>query len=373
MEGANKGKKMQRPGLPNICKKKNPSGKIVYFPDYLDPISGKRIRETTGSRKTDAEKRKMQIYNDLMAQYLGQPSEPLESICIADLISKFIKSKENRVSKSTIKRYEIYKDNFLEFMSSNFPAIQQIKDVKKDYIIEYLNHRRDIGRAVKTINGELQFIKSIFLYAVNEEHLIKSSLHSIRQFQDSSPSMKVKFWTKDEVDLILNSLPQWCKNHFEFLYHTGLRKEELINLTWDDVEVTGSKTRITIQSKDDWTPKTNCRRIVHLNPIAVGIIKAQSKATDHNYVFKGKEGNKVHHGRIYVSLKTTLKKIGLEGNIHKFRHTFASHLVMRGAGIEIVSKILGHSSILMTMKYAHFAPEHLCLVFLSSALSALES
>jgi len=53
-------------------------------------------------------------------------------------------------------------------------------------------------------------------------------------------------------------------------------------------------------------------------------------------------------------------KIGIEpGNIHTFRHSFASHLIMSGVDLPTVQKLMGHSDIETTMIYAHLAPEHL--------------
>ena len=158
---------MQKPNPPNIRTRINPSGKKVYFIDYTDPHSGKRIRETIGSRKSDAEKRKLQIYNNLMAVYLGEPEEPMGTKLFRNLLSSFMKNKENHISKGSLKRYMIYMNNFLEFMDNKFPSIISIKDLHKEYVVEYLNHRLRIGKGIKTVNGELGFIKSFFNYAVN--------------------------------------------------------------------------------------------------------------------------------------------------------------------------------------------------------------
>lgn len=59
-------------------------------------------------------------------------------------------------------------------------------------------------------------------------------------------------------------------------------------------------------------------------------------------------------------LQTSLQKAEIENaNLHTLRHTFTSHLVISGVDITTVSKLLGHSSITMTEKYAHLAPNHL--------------
>lgn len=58
-------------------------------------------------------------------------------------------------------------------------------------------------------------------------------------------------------------------------------------------------------------------------------------------------------------LATTSIKLPIGQATHVLRHTFASHFVMRGGKILVLQKILGHTSLAMTMRYAHLAPEHL--------------
>jgi len=105
--------------------------------------------------------------------------------------------------------------------------------------------------------------------------------------------------------------------------------------------------------------KTLKRRIVPLNSRAVEIIRRQSHSKKHNYVFKAPEGGQIHPDKIYRELKRALQVLNLDGDVHQWRHTFASHLVMSGVDIATVSKLLGHHSIEMTMKYSHLAPDHL--------------
>lgn len=123
--------------------------------------------------------------------------------------------------------------------------------------------------------------------------------------------------------------------------------------TWPDQSVETFLKRATYRRPDgvvliDYERCIGCGACVDLCPYKARFLNPARK-----------NGGKIHRDKIYRCLQSALKKIGLQGNVHKFRHTFASHLVMKGVGIETVSKLLGHSSIEMTMKYAHLAPDHL--------------
>src|SRR4030067_2504866 len=150
----------------------------------------------------------------------------------------------------------------------------------------------------------------------------------IKPFPERKDAGTVAYWTKDEVVAILNTVKPHWRDAFEFLYNTGLRKDELIHLTWRDVVTDGPNPCIIVQAKENWTPKTSQRRIIPLNPRVVAILRRQTTAEAHPYVFKGEMGGLVHRDRIYTALKRALKQLGMEGDVHKFRHTFASHLVM---------------------------------------------
>ena len=350
---------MEKPERPNVRSRINPSGKKAYFLDYFDPSTGERIRLVVGAVKRDAEKKADQAYREMKANYVGETKRSFDDISLDDLIELYFQTKLNRIAPSSARRYRTFANNFMEYMKVEFSSVDSAAKVERRHVEKFLKDLSAAGKKPKTINNQIFLIKAIFGLAVSEGYILDSKVKNIQRVRNDLQSSSVKYWTEEEVQLIFKSVKPYWRDPLEFLYRTGIRKGELINLTWDDVNLDSGQPTIKIQAKEGWTPKTNQQRPIPLNLKAVEIIQRQVRSTEHNYVFKGKYGGVIDRDKIYQCLKTTLNKLGLEGNIHQFRHTFASHLVMKGAGVETVSKLLGHSTIEMTMKYAHLAPDHL--------------
>jgi len=342
--------------VPKVRKRRLPSGKTAYFLDYT--IDGVRHRETIGPRKVDAERRAAKVFSDYQKGSAGIHQAGDTQLDLVSVVEAFLKSKDRRTSGATLKRYRIYRDHFLQFFQTNLPRVISVDQIRKAHLDEHINDLAQSGKANKTLNGQVHFIKTIFKYAVDEGLIRESPALRIRPFPERKDE-KPPYWTVEEVRQILETVQSTYRDTFEFLYNTGLRKGELINLTWDDVQLGTDPPCIVISGKEDWRTKTNRSRSVPLNQPAQVILHRQVKSEKHDFVFSGPKGGQIHRDRIYTALKRALVSLGLTGDVHQWRHTFASHLVMNGVGIETVSRLLGHATIEMTMRYAHLAPDYL--------------
>jgi len=134
--------------------------------------------------------------------------------------------------------------------------------------------------------------------------------------------------------------------------NTGLRRAELLQLTWANVHF--DRMQITIMSG---TSKSGRQRIVPLNIVVVNVLRRWASQSDTKLVFT-KNGKRILNPRRAWSGLLKAAKIQ-DFRVHDCRHDFASQLVMKGIDLLTVSKLLGHTSTEMTKRYAHLSPDHL--------------
>ena len=105
--------------------------------------------------------------------------------------------------------------------------------------------------------------------------------------------------------------------------------------------------------------KNGERREIPINATLKKALQGLTRRIDVPYVFYSPDTGKPYKS-ISRSFKTALRKTGIKDfKFHDLRHTFASHLVMAGVDITTVSRLLGHKTLTMTLRYAHLAPSHM--------------
>jgi integrase len=147
--------------------------------------------------------------------------------------------------------------------------------------------------------------------------------------------------------------------------NTGMRKGELAGLKWDRIDfslgqITVSRTRDIFGLKE--RKKTKLKRIIPMNQLMrMTFLKLFQgrKGSDFVFVDENDFPLEVHH--IYRDFAKAQKHAGIANKIrfHDLRHTFASQFMMNNGNVFDLQKILGHTDIKMTMRYAHYSPEHL--------------
>ncbi len=234
-------------------------------------------------------------------------------------------------------------------------------NLKRADISAYILKRKGDGVAPATINRDLDVLSAAINYAVRRwdwDIPNPTAGMSLKQ-----PEGRLRWLKRAEVDLLIRLAEQEPKtphlgDFIRLAVNTGCRRGELLGLEWGRVDMQSETLRLdgthTKNSKRRFVPLTEEARQALVN-------RARFRAEfcpGSPWVFSHKTGARieaVHHG-----FSSLCKRAGIKDfRIHDLRHTCASWLVSAGVPLRVVQEMLGHSSIQMTERYAHLAPENL--------------
>lgn len=137
--------------------------------------------------------------------------------------------------------------------------------------------------------------------------------------------------------------------------YLGLRAGELVNVRWSDVDL--DRATLTVRQTDAFTTKAGKDRTLPLAAPVLAVLSSMER--DGEYVFPNHSGTQLHRQYLSRRFKHFTRLAGLPEyvNFHMTRHTAASWLAERGVSIEAVRLYLGHSSVQVTQRYMHLAPD----------------
>ncbi len=172
------------------------------------------------------------------------------------------------------------------------------------------------------------------------------------------PPQEFDFLDFDEAErLIVGATGEW-RTMMLVAMRTGMRKGELLGLRWEDVDLSAGRINVRQNYVNGvfGLPKSGKPREIPMGDDVIEALRAHRHERG-SLVFCDVAGNVLTTARLSWPLKRALKRAGLrEIGWHVLRHTFASHLAMRGIPLKVIQELLGHGSIVTTMRYAHLAP-----------------
>ncbi|HKD42767.1 MAG TPA: site-specific integrase [Myxococcaceae bacterium] len=209
--------------------------------------------------------------------------------------------------------------------------------------------------SAKTVNNHLAVLRKLLNLAVEWGEL--SHAPRIRQLR--VPLKDFQFLTCDESERFLEAADSSWRTMLTVALKTGVRLGELLALKWEDVDLRSGKVvvRRTLWQKQEGTPKGGRSREIPLSEVAKACLQRQRHLKG-PYVFCKSDGSRFSHSEVKGVVRLTCQRAGLAKRLtwHHLRHSFASHLVMRGVPLKSVQELMGHASIEMTMRYAHLSP-----------------
>ena len=320
--------------------KKERNLKLIDGKWYVDfTFNKKRIRKFGGYTKEQARNTLAKMRIEKLDERLGYKNPKQSDIAFDQFAKEFIEiySKQN---KRSWQRDEASLKNLKPFLKG-----KKLQDIGPE-LIERYKAKRKTEVSPATINRELAFLKTMFNKAVEWGRLESSPLKNVKKFK--KPNSKDRILNVGEMKRLINA----ADNHLEpiliIALNTGMRKGEILSLKWENIKL--SKRCIHLEDS-----KAGKSRDVPMNGLVIEALSAIPQNSEYVF-FNSRTGGPIQD--VKTAFKTACKNAEIRGlRFHDLRHTAATRMVEARVDLVTVSKILGHSSIQMTMRYAHPTPE----------------
>lgn len=315
-------------------------GKNWYI-DYA--FKGKRRRKKIGHSKKIAELAledvRLKIFK---GEYMGIYED--KKVLFSDFAKDYLEfSKANKAPESY--RRDI---NHLNLYLIAYFESKYLFEITSQMVEEYKAMQLEKVKPA-TVNRQLSCLKHLFVKAFEWGYVKSNPAKTVKKLKE--PPGRVRYLTEEEEEALLRE----CASHIRPIVitalNTGMRKSEILGLKWSDVDL--RNRTITIKKT-----KNNEIRTIPINDILYDELKKIPRHFRSNMIFCHGDG------KAYYDIKTgfnaALRRAGINDfRFHDLRHTFASHLVMKGADVISLQQFLGHKDIKMTMRYSHLSKAHL--------------
>ena len=263
---------------------------------------------------------------------------------------------EKRFSSHTINAYRKDLESFATYTKLHY-QLTNLAKVEYPIIRDWIVHLSSTGIKSQSINRKCSTLKSYFKFLQKLGEIDQSPMQFHRQLK-TNPKLVVPL-TEKEFKAVIE---MYDHSHFEgsrdalileLLYTTGMRRAELLSLTLTAID--RNKRQLQVVGKRNKT------RIVPLLPKVISQIDSYlahrnqiEKAKYSKSLFVNRKGEKLNPSHIYKCVTAYLAKVSTKEKVspHVLRHTFATHLLNRGADINSIKEILGHKSLSSTQIYA---------------------
>ena len=277
---------------------------------------------------------------------------------------------EKRSSEHTVRAYEIDLRQFAEYMEQAF-GYSSLAEVDKPAIRTWiLTLLEDSGISPRSVNRKLSTLRDFIRFEKQAGRLQHDPMSGIQgpKFREKLPEyVEIKDMDRLFVpELFEESFEGWRdRTMLELFYATGMRLSELLNIRKQDINFYENSVKVL--------GKRNKERVIPFGSKMRDLLTkyleyyAENIAPENEnfYIFVAANGKKLYPKAVYrivrkhLDMVTTIDK----RSPHVIRHTFATHMLNRGADLNAIKEILGHSSLAATQVYTHNSMEQLKSIY----------
>ena len=278
---------------------------------------------------------------------------------------------ERRYSPHTVVSYQTDLRQFSAYLEATYELTEPAQadhTLIRSWVVELMQQHRD----PRTVNRKIACLRSYYSYLLRTGSITKNPMLRI-----TSPKVAKKlpdFVPEDSLNGLLNSFdfPDTFAGArdqliLELLYGTGIRLSELIGIGHDDLSLPGRTVRVT--------GKGNKQRMVPLNPTLLVVLERYIAHQQREIGFASNarrvllvtdKGEPLYEKFVYRTVKHYLSQITTatgQQHPHVLRHSFATHLLNKGADLNAIKELLGHANLAATQVYTHLSIDKLKSVF----------
>ncbi len=285
-----------------------------------------------------------------------------------ELVNNFLKwlEFERNFSEHTLRAYKIDLLQFLAFLEKeNHDCLESVDNLQLRKFLAFL---RNQGCSKTSIGRKMSSLRSLYKYLLKNDIIDHNPVETVR-----IPKKEKKlpnFLDINEIETLLNAPDRKDikglrdKAIMETLYSAGLRVNELTMLDNNDVDTLSELVKVKGKGKKE--------RLVPIGRYAVDAITEYCQAKNLNKdpieshaLFLNKYNKRLTARSVSRLIDGYLKQTGLNRKVspHVFRHSFATHLLDRGAGLREVQELLGHAQLASTQIYTHISTDRLRRVY----------
>lgn len=276
---------------------------------------------------------------------------------------------EKNASLHTIASYQSDLLQLAEFMENKKAGL---KDIDNVVLREFLAVLYSRGDKKSTVGRKLAAVRSFFQFCVRRHWMADNPAKLVSTPKQEKPVPT--FLSEDEMKAFLDMPPTAKpldirdKAILELLYATGIRVSELVGIGIEDVKFSERLIRIKGKGKKE--------RLVPFGKMAERSLRSYLRVRsqigkvqmERDSLFLNYRGQRLSSRSVERTVDKYIRRSALRRKIspHSLRHSFASHLLSRGADLRVIQELLGHESLATTQKYTHLDLQHLLDVYRKS-------
>jgi integrase/recombinase XerC len=274
---------------------------------------------------------------------------------------------EKRFSPLTVTAYQKDLNQFLVFLAI---SESELLTVTHQQVRSWMVKLMDQGNEAKTINRKISSLRSLYKFLQRNELITTNPMTQVRA--PKIPKRLPVVITEQKMDTLLDGGFDFSDGFpglrdrliIELLYGTGIRLAELVGLKDEDVDIYEQQIRVL--------GKRNKQRIIPVHSsLAKLIADYKFQKLSQNFNNKSKtlivtdNGRDIYPKFVYRTVKTVLSTVSTHDkkSPHILRHSFATSLLNRGADLNAIKELLGHSSLAATQVYTHNSVEKLKAIY----------